>query len=80
MPFLTAPTSVAATTVGVQNAVTGLFSAARNDVGNYVIFLSTFSRDAANFTNTEPRFITEGMGLDPHLQYRSVLLIIDLGR
>src|SRR5580704_687522 len=65
VPYLTAPTSVAATPVGVQNAVTGLFSAARNDVGNYVIFLSTFSRDAANFTNTEPRFITEGMGLIP---------------
>jgi hypothetical protein len=56
---------VAATTVGVQNAVTGLFSAARNDVGGYVIFLSTFSRDAANFTNTEPRWVTEGMGLIP---------------
>jgi hypothetical protein len=65
VPFLTAPTQVAATTVGVQNAVTGLFSAARNDIGNYVTFLSTFSRDAANFTNTEPRYITEGMGLIP---------------
>jgi starch-binding outer membrane protein, SusD/RagB family len=65
VPFLTAPTQVAATTVGVQNAITGLFSAARNDIGNYVTFLSTFSRDAANFTNTEPRFITEGMGLIP---------------
>ena len=65
VPFLTAPTKVAATTVGVQNAVTGLFSAARNDISNYVTFMSTFSRDAANFTNTEPRFITEGMGLIP---------------
>ena len=49
----------------MQNAVTGLFSASRNDVGNYVTFLSTFSRDAANFTDTEPRYITEGMGLIP---------------
>jgi starch-binding outer membrane protein, SusD/RagB family len=65
VPFLTAPTQIAATPVGVQNAVAGLFSASRNDIGNYVTFLSTFSRDAANFTNTEPRFITEGMGLIP---------------
>jgi starch-binding outer membrane protein, SusD/RagB family len=65
VPLLTGPTQVAATTVGVQNAVTGLFSAARNDVGNYVIFMSTFSRDAANFTSTEPRWVTEGMGLIP---------------
>jgi hypothetical protein len=65
VPFLTAPTQVAATPVGVQNAITGLFSAARNDVVNYVTFMSTFSRDAANFTSTEPRFITEGMGLIP---------------
>jgi hypothetical protein len=65
VPFLTAPTQVAATSVGIQNAVTGLFSAARNDISNYVTFMSTFSRDAANFTNTEPRYITEGMGLIP---------------
>lgn len=65
VPFLTAPTQVAATTVGIQNGITGLFSAARNDISNYVTFMSTFSRDAANFTNTEPRYITEGMGLIP---------------
>jgi starch-binding outer membrane protein, SusD/RagB family len=65
VPLLTGPTRVASTPVGVQNAITGLFSAARNDVGSYVTFMSTFSRDAANFTNTEPRFITEGMGLLP---------------
>lgn len=63
--YLTAPTSVANSPVGVQNAVTGLFSASRNDVFNYIVFLSTFARDAANFTTTEPRFITEGMGIVP---------------
>jgi starch-binding outer membrane protein, SusD/RagB family len=65
VPYLTAPTSVANTPTGVQNAVTGLFSASRNDVVNYITFLSTFSRDAANYTNTEPRYITEGLGIMP---------------
>src|SRR6185437_11031301 len=63
VPFLTAPTSVANNPLGVQNAVTGLFAASRNDVGNYITFMSTFARDAANFVNTEPRYITEGMGI-----------------
>jgi hypothetical protein len=65
VPFLTAPTTVAHTPTGVQNAVTGLFSSSRNDVVNYITFLSTFSRDAPNFTNTEARYITEGLAIMP---------------
>ncbi len=65
VPYLSAPTTVANTTTGVQNAVTGLFSASRNDVVNYITFLSTFARDAANFTNTEARYITEGLAIMP---------------
>jgi starch-binding outer membrane protein, SusD/RagB family len=65
VPFLDAPTSVASTPRGVQNAVNGLFFAERLDVGNYTIIMSSFGRDAANFTNTEPRWITEGTGIQP---------------
>ena len=65
VPDLTAPTSVAHTPTGLQNVVTGLFFAARLDVGNYVFASSAFGRDAGNFTNTEPRWITEGLGLTP---------------
>ncbi len=63
VPYLTGPTSVSLTPTGVQNAYTGLFSASRNDVVNYITFLSTFARDAAVFTGTEPRYITEGTGI-----------------
>jgi starch-binding outer membrane protein, SusD/RagB family len=65
VPFLTAPTSVANTPTGIQNAFTGLFYAARIDVGNYAVIMASMSRDAANFTNTEPRWITEGTGIQP---------------
>jgi hypothetical protein len=65
VPFLDAPSSVANTPHGVQNAVNGLFYAVRLDVGNFAIIMSSFGRDAANFTNTEPRWITEGTGIQP---------------
>lgn len=65
VPFLTAPTSVANTPTGVQNAITGLFYSARLDVGNYAIIMASMGRDAANFTNTEPRWILEGTGIQP---------------
>jgi starch-binding outer membrane protein, SusD/RagB family len=65
VPFLTAPTSIANTPVGVTNAMTGLFSATRLDVGNYIILMSGFGRDGADFTNTEPRLVTYNTGLYP---------------
>jgi hypothetical protein len=65
VPFLTAPTVVPNTPTGVQDAVTGLFSATRLDVGFFITFMSTFARDAANFTNTSPTYITQIMGLSP---------------
>ncbi len=65
VPDLIAPTSVSNTPTGVQNAVTGLFGASRNDVGLYAIFMSTMARDAANFVNTEPRWVTMGTGVIP---------------
>ncbi len=65
VPYLTAPTSVAATPVGVQMPSPGCSARPGTTLATMSSFLSTFSRDAANFTNTEPRFITEGMGLIP---------------
>jgi starch-binding outer membrane protein, SusD/RagB family len=65
VPDLTDPTSVANTPQGIQNTVTGLFFNIRTDLGNYIFASSAFGRDAGNFTNTEPRWITEGLGLTP---------------
>jgi hypothetical protein len=62
VPFLTAPTSVPNTPAGLKNYVSGLFSSTRLDVGNYILLMSGFSRDGANFTNTEPRFVTYNTG------------------
>jgi starch-binding outer membrane protein, SusD/RagB family len=65
VPYLTAPTAIANTPTGLQNAITGLFSASRNDVFDYITFLSTFARDNGAFFNVDPRFITEGTGIVP---------------
>jgi len=67
VPFLTAPTAIARTPTGLQNAVTGLFFAARIDVGSSILAMSAFARDAGDFTNTEPRWVTQGLGLVPIL-------------
>lgn len=65
VPYLTDPTSISNSQLGVQNAITGLFGASRLDVQYYVIFLSTFARDEANFVSTEPRWVTMGTGVIP---------------
>lgn len=66
VPFYTAPTSVSNTPSGIQNAVTGLISATRgNDFGQYLTDATGYARDGANYTNTEPRFITYELGLLP---------------
>jgi hypothetical protein len=65
VPFLTGVTKVPNSPVGMQNGVTGLISATRIDLGNYIILSDGFARSAANFTNTEPRFITYNTGFAP---------------
>lgn len=65
VPFLTAPTSIPNSTAGIQNAVTGLVAGSRNDIGGYMVDAAAFARDGGNYTNTEPRFITYELGLDP---------------
>lgn len=65
VPFFTAPTSVNNTTTGIDQAMTGLFSYSRIDQMNVVLEMSAFAREAGNFTNTEPRFITYDLGVNP---------------
>lgn len=67
VPFFTAPTSIPNALPGIQNAVTGLVSATRgaNDFFAYLVDATGFARDGANYTNTEPRFITYELGLLP---------------
>lgn len=65
VPFLTAPTQVPATPTGLQQALLGLFSTSRSDMFNIGIDMSAMSREAANFTSTEPRFIRYDTGILP---------------
>jgi hypothetical protein len=65
VPFLTAPTNIPNSPAGLQNAVTGLISGSRNDIGGFMIDAAAFGRDGGNYTNTEPRFITYELGLAP---------------
>lgn len=67
VPFFTSPTSVPNSPQGIQNAVTGLFAASRNDLGAFqgVEFntVAGYARDGAIFTNTEPRTVTYPLGV-----------------
>jgi starch-binding outer membrane protein, SusD/RagB family len=65
VPFFTAPTSVPNSPAGIQNAVTGLLSGSRGDLFSFIVDATGFGRDGANYTNTEPRFITYELGLLP---------------
>jgi hypothetical protein len=65
VPFYAAPTSIPGTPGGVTQAVTGLFSATRNDQFQVALELSSMSREVVNFTNTEPRFIEYDSGIIP---------------
>ncbi len=51
---------------GVQNAITGLFSATRVDVGGFVTTVGAgYSRDGAEFLNTEARTVEYPLGVFP---------------
>jgi hypothetical protein len=63
VPFYTAPTSISNTPSGIQNAVTGLIAASRQDIGNDVINLSMFARDIANIQEDNPENAIDGLGL-----------------
>ncbi len=69
VPFYTAPTVLPNTPAGVTTALTGLVSASRLDLGGaqglFMFDMAGYARQAANYTNTEPRFITYILGLAP---------------
>jgi hypothetical protein len=65
VPFFTAPTTVPNTPQGIDNGVTGMISGSRLDYGGFVLDMAGFGRQAGNFTNTEPRFITYNLGVVP---------------
>jgi len=64
IPFLTAPTSVAATPSGIQNAVTGLFGGTRLDVDNTLLAMAVpYARDGSIFSNSTPEPVQYALGL-----------------
>jgi hypothetical protein len=65
VPFFAAPTAIPGTPGGVTQAITGLFSATRNDMFQVALELSSYARELVNFTNTEPRFIEYDAGIIP---------------
>jgi hypothetical protein len=62
VPYFVAPTSVPTSVTGIQNAVTGLFAASRNDQHYFLIYTSAMSRDALVFLSFDPGFVTELAG------------------
>ena len=64
IPFYTAPTSVSNSPAGIQNAVTGLIAASRQDVANYIFYTTMFARDEANIQFDNPQNTLNGLGLD----------------
>ena len=67
VPFLTAPTSVAALPAGIQNALGGLFAGTRIDmtmgISGFISIAVGMARDGAVFTNTEPRTVQYPTGV-----------------
>ena len=64
IPFYTSPTSVSNSPAGIQNAVTGLIAASRQDVANYIFYTTMFARDEANIQEDNPQNTLNGLGLD----------------
>jgi len=62
VPNYASPNPDVTTRAGLQTLVTGLFGGTRGDLVWIITEMSSFARDAGNFTNTDPRFITEFLG------------------
>ena len=69
VPNYQSPSVDPTTPQGIQQLVTGAFSGTRgspsevvSDVFAYVVLMSSFGRDAGNFTNTDSRYLTEWLG------------------
>ncbi len=65
IPNLDSPTINASTQAGIQTLTTGAFGAPRapvDDIQSFITAMSSFGRDAANFTNSDDEFITNWLG------------------
>lgn len=69
VPNYQSPSLNTSTPQGIQQLVTGAFSSTRGsptevvaDVFAYTLSMSSFGRDAGNFTNTDSRYLTEWLG------------------
>jgi len=67
VPNLDSPTVNSATPIGFQALVTGAFGTFRgpppgSDVGYFIAAMTSFGRDAGNFTSSDNRFDTEWLG------------------
>jgi len=65
VPYFTAPTGVDASPGGIQNAMTGVFAAARLDVSTYIYWMPMFARDVAQIWIDNPQNVQFGTGLTP---------------
>jgi hypothetical protein len=64
IPYYLSPTSVDNTPSGIQNAVTGLVAASRQDVSTDINYMTMFARDEANIQEDNPQDVLYGTGLD----------------
>jgi starch-binding outer membrane protein, SusD/RagB family len=66
VPDINAPTQFPKDFTGLKSAFTGAAgSAVRSDIATYTLDLTSMARDAAYFTASEPRFVTELTGEQP---------------
>jgi hypothetical protein len=66
VPDINAPTQFPKDFTGLQSAFTGAAgSAVRSDIVTYTLDLTSMARDAAYFTASEPRFVTQLTGEQP---------------
>ena len=64
IPYYLSPTSVDNTPSGIQNAMTGLVAATRQDVATDINYMTMFARDEANIQEDNPQDVLYGTGLD----------------
>jgi hypothetical protein len=65
VPYFDAPTSVPTSAVGIQDAVSGLFSGTRTDVLSYISYAGSFGRDIFEFQGASPGTFGNITGLKP---------------
>jgi hypothetical protein len=65
VPYFNAPTTIPISQAGIQNAITGLFSETRLDVGRYLEYSAGFARDFLWFLSAGPPAVTAPGGLIP---------------